>query len=93
MQGIIIASRSGFVQDVALINDRYASFLLSNNLDKKKAEYHSNTAKAAYERWGRKNLDKLNNDADSDLQSSTTSSTKKMTLHSFGKKSSQNSRT
>lgn len=51
------ASKAGFAQDVALINDRYGSFLLSeqhitrHNLSKE-AEHHLDIARTSYERWG-----------------------------------------
>lgn len=51
-KGISFASRSGFVQDVALINDRYASFLMVRNLSEAEAEYHSEKAMTSYETWG-----------------------------------------
>eukprot|EP00804_Cyclotella_cryptica_P006822 CCRYP_010950-RA/>CCRYP_010950-RA protein AED:0.24 eAED:0.24 QI:0/0.8/0.66/1/0.8/0.66/6/1906/1244 len=51
-KGMSFASRSGFVQDVALINDRYASFLVARNMSEKEAEYHTEKAMTSYERWG-----------------------------------------
>jgi hypothetical protein len=52
LQGMTFASRSGFAQDVALINYRYASFLRSNNMSNKEAEYHLENARTSYEGWG-----------------------------------------
>lgn len=69
------ASRSGFTQDVALINDRYASFLLSQgDLSRKEAEYHLDNARASYERWGsRRSLEQVGATHDNNISSSAKS--------------------
>ena len=65
------ASRSGFTQDVALINHRYASFLLAHNLSQQEAEYHLDNAITSYEIWGSKKARRKIDEAQNDSVSST----------------------
>ena len=46
------AARAGFAQDVALINVRYASFLLEHDIRKEEVQYHREKARASFENWG-----------------------------------------
>jgi hypothetical protein len=69
------ASKAGFIQDVALINDRYAFFLIHRNRNKKEAEYHFDKATSSYERWGRNQKRKFD-ETPPNLSSSVTPSLK-----------------
>lgn len=51
-KAIVFASRSGFIQDVALLNERYALFLKSRNISRIEVKYHFEKAILFYSEWG-----------------------------------------
>jgi len=51
-RGIAFASRAGFVQDAALLHERYATFLLSRKINSEEARYHLERAIIFYQEWG-----------------------------------------
>lgn len=60
-KGIVFASRAGFIQDMALLNDRYSSFLFSRQMNKEEAKYHFDKAIVFYLEWGAKSHVHLRN--------------------------------
>ena len=51
-EGIVTATRQGFLRDAALINERYANFLLHEVGDKYQAKYHAKQSMKLYSEWG-----------------------------------------